>query len=1347
MILTVGPGLAWAQDCSPQAVPYFEDFNAVTTPALPACMSIETVSGNPWTTAAAPAYMTGNAARVTWTPSGSPDMNSWLFTRALSLTGGTSYRLTYKYGNTSTTYTEALSVAYGTTANETGMTTQLADHPAITGNIPNTNVVNFTPPSTGTYYVGFKCHSIANQLNLFLDDIKVQVEPTCEEISGLTVAPTGTGLATLSWTASTSLPANGYQWEVRSSGAPGSGATGLADSGNTPAGTTTATANGLAANTNYSVYVRASCGADDFSLWSQPTVFVTPCGALDVPYLEDFNSVTVPALPNCMSIQTVSGLPWVTANAVGTMTGKAAKVGYTPSGSPNMDSWLFTGGLNLVAGTSYQLSFKYTGNSSTYTEALKVAYGASPTATGMTNDILDFPAITGTTVQSAEIDFEPAASGVYYIGFQCHSIANQLSLYVDDIKVVVTPTCFPPDAVYLSNGTQTSIELTWLNSNASGYNYEVRTSGAPGSGPTGLAFSGSAASGNTPILISPLTSGTSYTVYVQGTCNGGADQSEWTAGTHFTPGVVEIGSGTTTMGNLPISSCYAYSYGQQIYLANEFTGQPYVNKIAFKYTGGSATPANWNEWTVYMGNTQKSAFADNSDWVPLNALELVYNGPVTPVAGEWMEITLDPGFQWDGTSNIVIAVDENVTGLSCTAQWASFPAENRGMVYQSDSNNPNPASPPTASSRYNTIPQVQLFTGDPPACLSPTGVSVSGITATGATLTWTASTSGPTGGYNWELRETGDAGSGTTGLADSGSTPASITTVTTNLLQPNTTYRLYVQSNCGTGDGLSTWTSAYTFTTPCTATDIPYFEGFTDVTIPNIPSCMSRQTISGLPWQTAAGVGGMTGNAAKISYTPSGSPSMNSWLFTQGLNLAVGNSYRLTFKYTGNSTTYHESMSVSLGTEAAENGMDTQLLDFPSINGTAVQNAQVDFTVPTSDIYYIGFKCYSIANQLSIYLDDIEVVVLVNCTGAPDPGATTGPASVCPGAPFTLGFANDPGGIGGLSYQWQTSSDGTNWADATGSTGETYATSQTATTWYRVAVTCVDGTTTNSAPLQVTMKTPMECMCIPTGAGNNSDEIRNFTLANLNNNSAASEGTNGYMDYTGTVAPAQLTVGDSYTASLTSGSGSGSHGAAIWIDYNDNGVFEATEKVAYTGLTIAPSTTINFPPFTVADAPGTHRLRVQYRFNQNGADLDPCVVSTYSETEDYLVEVSTGTPTEDCLGVVGGPALPGTPCISPNGYGGLWSSNCICIENVGIEEIAANNGLALHPNPASTILYITTPDGMPVHVRVFDMLGKLALENQRTTSLNVATLAPGSYNVLILDDKGLTKARARFVRQ
>ncbi|MGG5598879.1 MBG domain-containing protein [Myroides sp. C8-3] len=172
----------------------------------------------------------------------------------------------------------------------------------------------------------------------------------------------------------------------------------------------------------------------------------------------------------------------------------------------------------------------------------------------------------------------------------------------------------------------------------------------------------------------------------------------------------------------------------------------------------------------------------------------------------------------------------------------------------------------------------------------------------------------------------------------------------------------------------------------------------------------------------------------------------------------------------------------------------------------------------------------------------------------------------------------------------------------------------------------VDGVSTWAGPFRFRTG-----YCIPTGATNNPDEILNFTLSNLNNNSVPSEGTAGYKNYAGTVEPAVLDLGEAYVASLTSGRGSGLHGAAIWIDYNNNLVFDANEQVSVIGNTISPSTTVDFPSFTVPATvqPGLYRLRVQYHHNKPGADLDPCrLAHIYGETEDYRIEI---IPTPTCF--------------------------------------------------------------------------------------------------------------------
>lgn len=228
---------------------------------------------------------------------------------------------------------------------------------------------------------------------------------------------------------------------------------------------------------------------------------------------------------------------------------------------------------------------------------------------------------------------------------------------------------------------------------------------------------------------------------------------------------VSIGSGNTRSANLPIISNYGYSYSQQLYLASEYTtaggtGLTSISKLRLYYNGtGTGTTAGtspatstFDDWTIYMGNTSKTSFASSTDWVPSSALTQVFSGTVTfPAAGNWMEITFATPFLWDGTSNLVVAVDENKASYGTLVYWGAITSgvTNRGIVYRSDGTNPNPATPPTASSRQSGIPFVQFVAQAAAGCQTPaaqpTALAFSSVTGTSLSGSFTVPSPAPTG--------------------------------------------------------------------------------------------------------------------------------------------------------------------------------------------------------------------------------------------------------------------------------------------------------------------------------------------------------------------------------------------------------------------------------------------------------------------------------------------------------------------------------------------------------------------------------------------------------------------------
>ncbi len=239
------------------------------------------------------------------------------------------------------------------------------------------------------------------------------------------------------------------------------------------------------------------------------------------------------------------------------------------------------------------------------------------------------------------------------------------------------------------------------------------------------------------------------------------------------------------------------------------------------------------------------------------------------------------------------------------------------------------------------------------------------------------------------------------------------------------------------------------------------------------------------------------------------------------------------------------------------------------------------------------------------------------CSGTPDPGNTLANVTIaCSGVNFTLSVQNNPA-VSGLSFQWQSSTDGTTWTNIAGATTPTLTTSQTAATWYRLAVTC-SGVTGNSEPLQLNMDIPTNCYCIPPATNCTiGDEITNVTVSTLNNTTTC--GTDGYTNYTATIPATELTIGVTHPMSVTVSDG-GTEYVGVWIDYDRDGVFEASE---FTALGSGNDVTINGNLTIPASAtPGPTRMRVRVRWNTALTGADACAAYTYGETEDYLVNIA-----------------------------------------------------------------------------------------------------------------------------
>lgn len=178
---------------------------------------------------------------------------------------------------------------------------------------------------------------------------------------------------------------------------------------------------------------------------------------------------------------------------------------------------------------------------------------------------------------------------------------------------------------------------------------------------------------------------------------------------------ITVGAGTGTSTSVPIASCYGYTYSQQIYYQSEIGESGDITSISFYLNAAATTNDESSDWTIYLGHSTKTGFADNDDWEDLANLTQVFSGNVTyPENGNWMQIDFDTPFSYNNTDNLLIAVDENQTGYDCSSYWNVSDGLSRSIYYRSDSVNSDPATPETANGVLDVFPNV-VFGGISPS--------------------------------------------------------------------------------------------------------------------------------------------------------------------------------------------------------------------------------------------------------------------------------------------------------------------------------------------------------------------------------------------------------------------------------------------------------------------------------------------------------------------------------------------------------------------------------------------------------------------------------------------------------
>ena len=283
-----------------------------------------------------------------------------------------------------------------------------------------------------------------------------------------------------------------------------------------------------------------------------------------------------------------------------------------------------------------------------------------------------------------------------------------------------------------------------------------------------------------------------------------------------------IGNGNGTTYQMPFNTYYNYSYVQQIFTAAELgASEGTIESLSFNYF--HSTPITQSEITVYLGNVNNQTFATTSSWIPASDLTQVFHGSVqcSNADSNLVTIDFDDAFEWDGQSNIVVAIlNGQGSYVGSEERFYTHTTPGQTVLYAYNDGSPynitNPGTGTLSTSRNN----MRFCFGPEPSCYRPRQLEITTITGEGATLNWLRHSDNDN---QWEVVVV-PAGSS----VNSG-TPIAVndTTYTITGLNENVAYDVYVRTICSPTDQ-SAWVRT-SFRTHCVSivSNLPYTENFT----------------------------------------------------------------------------------------------------------------------------------------------------------------------------------------------------------------------------------------------------------------------------------------------------------------------------------------------------------------------------------------------------------------------------------------------------------------------------------------------------------------------------------------
>lgn len=439
----------------------------------------------------------------------------------------------------------------------------------------------------------------SNNYYAAIDNVVLQVPPTCFQVTNLAVSNITTTSITLSWTDAINTGATYTIYNMADTSVVANNISG-----------TSYNVTGLTPGTQYRFAVMTDCGDGDVTDLTAPVRGITACVAMNLPYTTSFEegeligTTNADALPLCWTRY---------ASGNGSYT-------YYPYSYNSTSGYAHTGTrcLYFYGGTTTSYpdtmvaimppvdvnTFPMNGNRITFWSRTTAASGTKTFEVGTLSDPTDMSTftsietftITGTTNTFFSVPLTNATATHPYVAFR--ALRSGSYLCIDDVTLEEMPSCLEVSNLAASNITSSSVTLTWEDNLNTGATYTIISTvsnNVYASNVTGTTYT-----------VTGLTPNTLYSFGVRANCTNGDSTSVMSVTARTACGTISIPYstgfeaselvGTANVDALPFCwTRYASGTGSYTY---------------YPYSYSSSTYAHGSSRSLYFYGTTSTAYPD-----------------------------------------------------------------------------------------------------------------------------------------------------------------------------------------------------------------------------------------------------------------------------------------------------------------------------------------------------------------------------------------------------------------------------------------------------------------------------------------------------------------------------------------------------------------------------------------------------------------------------------------------------------------------------------------------------------------------------------------------------------------